>query len=252
MNVKNNIQVCVTEAAGLAGFVIGAGLLTILLEHPELPVMQSSWKAYPTLRRVPLGIVLGFYIFIITKLFGKRSGAHINPAVTWTFFRLHKISFKNAVLYTIAQFTGAIGAAQILKYTVGYWFAHSPINYGASAPQPPHTSLSAFIAEFIISFLMMFMVLVATTSKQWEKKVPLFAGILIAAYIIVEMPFSGMSLNPARSTAAALAAGKFEHLWIYFISPVAAMLIAAEVFLWRDKSRSKPDKKSLPIYPSEK
>ena len=239
------------EAAGLAGFVLGAGLLSIFLEHPGLPVMQSSWKDHALLRRVPLGIIMGCYIFLVTLLIGKKSGAHINPAATWAFYRLKKISLKTAFAYTIAQFTGAIAAAQILKYSVGYWFSHPVINYGVTAPKPQHNSIEAFVAEFLISFLLLCAILLAAGSKKWEKKLPLLSGALIAAYIVFEMPFSGMSLNPARSTAAAIAAGKFEHLWIYFVAPVAGMLLAGELFLRIGKYRHSPDKKELPFYPME-
>ncbi len=248
---KSKTRFFFMEAAGLAGFVIGAGLLTILLEHPDLPVMQSGWIVHPLLRRIPLGIIMGGYIFFITLLIGKKSGAHINPAATWAFYRLKKLSLKNAVVYTIVQFAGAIVAAQILKLSVGHWFSHPLINYGVTAPKPQYTSLTAFVAEFLISFLLLFIILLASSSKRWEKGVPLLSGVLIAAYLIFELPYSGMSLNPARSTAAAIAAGKFEHLWIYFVSPLSAMLLAAELFLRIDKGRHGTDRKELPFYPME-
>lgn len=249
---KNNTKFYLMEGAGLAGFVIGAGLLTIFLEHPGLPVMQSGWKDHALLRRIPLGIIMGGYIFLITILFGKQSGAHINPAATWAFYRLQKISRNNAIVYTIVQFTGAIAAAQILKYAVGDWFSHPAINYGVTAPKPPYTSLAAFVAEFLISFFLLFITLLAAGSKRWNKMVPLLSGLLIAAYIIFEIPFSGMSLNPARSTAAAITAGRFEHLWIYFVAPLAAMLLAAELFLKIHQNKNGPDKKELPVYPLKK
>lgn len=245
----NVFSFCVMEAAGLGGFVMGAGLLSIFLEHPDLPVMQSSWKAFPLLRRIPLGLIMGGYVLLATVLLGKKSGAHINPAVTWTFFRLGKITLKNALLYTVAQFAGAVLAAQLLKYCVGYWFSHPAIDYGVTAPKPPYTSLHAFAAEAIISFILMLAILLASSSKKWEKGVPHLSGLFIGLFIVFELPFSGMSLNPARSTAGALAAMKFEHLWIYFVSPLIAMLAAAELFLWIQKSRNGSDKKPLPEHP---
>ena len=237
------------EAAGLGGFVLLASLVTIFLEHPELPVMQTHWKDYPLLRRVPLGIIMGCYIMLITVLFGKKSGAQINPAVTWSFYYLKKISFKDAALYTAAQFIGAIAAAQILKHTLGYWFSHPAIDYSVTQPKPQYSSLTALTAEAIISFVLMFVVLTASASKKWDGRVPLLSGILIALFIIFEMPFSGMSLNPARSTAGDLAALKFEHLWLYFVSPLAAMLLASKIFERRYFSSSSADKKDLPVYP---
>ncbi len=91
------------EAAGLAGFVLGAGLLTIFLEHPDFPAMQSSFGGEENAiwRRVPLGLMMGAYIALVIYFFGEKSGAHINPATTWTFFRLGKIDLSNAVLYTL-------------------------------------------------------------------------------------------------------------------------------------------------------
>lgn len=246
---RSNVKFYLMEAAGLGGFVLLAGLMTIFLEHPELPVMQSSWKEYPLLRRIPLGLGLGVYVLMVARLFGKGSGAHVNPVVTWTFYRLGKISFKNAVLYTTAQFAGAILAAQILKQAVGYWFSHPAIDYGVTAPKPQYHSAAAFLGEFVISFLLMLVILLATASRRWEKKVPLLTGMLIALYLFFETPFSGMSMNPARSVAGDLAAKKFEHLWIYFVAPVTAMLLAAEAFLRIGKKRRGADGKELPVYP---
>ena len=222
------------EAFGLAGFVIIAGLLTIFLEHPALPVMQSWLVKYSLLRRIPLGIIMGIYIMIIVFLTGKKSGAHINPAVTLAFLSLKKIQKKDAILYIIIQFAGAIAGAGLLTITLGKWFSHPVINYGNTAPKPPHGSAAAFIAEFIISFIMMLVLLITASSKKFEKYLTVFSGILMTVYIIFELPFSGMSLNPARSFAASLISGKYEYLWIYFVSPVTAMLTAAEVYRqWR-------------------
>lgn len=262
-NLKIHWQVYLMEAFGLAGFVIGAGLLTILLEHPDLPVMKSSLGKYAVLRRIPLGIIMGGYITAVIFLSGKKSGAHINPSVTWTFFRLGKINFSDAFFYTIAQFSGAIGGALLLKSTIGSLFGHPLINYGNTAPKPPHTAMAAFIAEFIISFILMLAVLMAGSSKRFEKYVALISGILITLYLIIELPFSGMSLNPARSFAGAVAANKFEHVWIYFVAPTLAMLTAAEMYLlWKKKQLSdnknvynvisiRADYNEIPTYPVE-
>ncbi len=255
------------EFFGLAGFVFIAGLLTIFLEHPGMPVMKSSLKNYALLRRIPLGIILGTYITLVSVLFGKKSGAHINPCVSWTFFRLGKMSFADAFLFTIAQFAGAIAAAQLLKHTMGDLFSAPMVNYGNTQPKPPHGTFAAFIAEFIISFILMLVVLLASSSKRLEKYVALISGVMIALYLIIEIPFSGMSLNPARSFAGAFAANQWGYLWLYFVAPVCAMLAAGEVFIgWKLKQVShaglahnssgtifiQKDYKEIPNYPVEK
>jgi aquaporin Z len=153
-------RVYLMEAAGLASFVLGAGLLTVFLEHPDFPMMQSSFGGEENAiwRRVLLGLLMGAYIAAVIYLFGEKSGAHINPATTWTFFRLGKISLANAVFYSLAQFGGAVAAASILKFALGEWFAHPLINFGVTAMKPPHKPTDAFVAEFIISFVLMFVV----------------------------------------------------------------------------------------------
>lgn len=236
-SLKMHWQVYLMEAFGLAGFVSGAGLLTILLEHPDSPVMKSVLKDYSLLRRIPLGILMGLYISAIVLLFGKKSGAHINPSVTWTFFRLGKINILNTLFFTIAQFAGAISGALLLKSTMGSLFGHPLINYGNTAPKPPHNAMTAFIAEFIISFIMMLIVLMAGSSKKFKKYIAPISGLLIGFYLILELPFSGMSLNPARSFAGALAANNWGHIWIYFVAPTLAMLTAAEVYLQWKRNR---------------
>ena len=242
-----------SEAAGLAGFVLGAGLLTIFLEHPDFPTMQSSFGGEENAiwRRVPLGIVMGAYIALVIYLSGEKSGAHINPATTWTFFRLGKINFGDSIFYTLAQFAGAIAAALVLKLALGSWFAHEKIGYGATKPMPPHDSTDAFVAEFIISFVLMFVVLIVISSKKLEKYAAPASGVLIALYLIFELPFSGMSLNPARSFAAALAANEWKHLWIYFVAPPLAMLLAAEIYKRIKERFSGIVDQELPVYPKE-
>ncbi len=136
------------EAAGLAGFVFCAGILSIILEHPDLPVMNGAWAKHDMLRRVPLGIIMGGYITGVTLLIGKKSGAHINPCVTWTFYRLGRINFADSILYTIAQFIGAIATSQLLKHTVGKYFGHPLLKYGVSEPKPSYGSETAFLAHY--------------------------------------------------------------------------------------------------------
>jgi aquaporin Z len=226
------------EAAGLAFFMIGAGVFTTLLEHPD-SLVQQAMGDHPLLRRSVLGVLMGIVIAIIIYApTGKRSGAHINPAVTWTFFRLGKIKGWDAFFYTLAQFAGAIVTAQLLTLALGNLFTHPSINYAMSLPaKGAHGTRNAFLAEFIISFILMFAVLVAVNSARLEKLVGLMTSVLISFYIVLELPFSGMSLNPARSFGSAFAAGHWPDLWIYFTAPVLAMLLAGEAYLQLKRNR---------------
>ena len=96
------------EALGLGIFMFAAVIGTALLWNTESPV-QPYVADYPIVQRLLMGAAMGLTaVFIVYSPFGKRSGAHINPAVTLTFFRLGKIAPWDAVFYVIAQFVGAV------------------------------------------------------------------------------------------------------------------------------------------------
>src|SRR5690242_9046388 len=89
------------EAALLGAFMVSACLFGALYEFPNSPVHQAI--ASPLLRRVLMGMSMGVTaIAIIYSPWGKQSGAHINPSVTFTFFRLGKITTWDTFFYICA------------------------------------------------------------------------------------------------------------------------------------------------------
>ena len=91
--------------------------------------------------------------------------------------------------------------------------------------------------SFVIAFGMMTIVLNASNHHRLADYTGLFAGLLVATYITLEAPFSGMSMNPARTMGSAFSAELWTGIWIYFTAPPLGMLTAAEIYLWR-KGRS--------------
>jgi aquaporin Z len=79
----------------------------------------------------------------------------------------------------------------------------------------------------------MSVVLRISNTAQLARYTPLFAGVLVATYITLEAPISGMSMNPARTFGSAVAAQLWTSLWIYFTAPPLGMLAAAEVYRWQ-------------------
>jgi aquaporin Z len=84
-----------------------------------------------------------------------------------------------------------------------------------------------------MTFVLMSVVLRASNTAQLARFIGLLAGALVATYIMLETPLSGMSMNPARSLASALPAGTWPTLWIYALAPPLGMLLAAEVYVRR-------------------
>ena len=215
------------EAWGLGMFMVSACAFGVILGHPDSFLYVSN----AALRGIFGGIAMGATaIAIFLSPWGMRSGAHINPAVTLTFWRLGKIETWDAAFYVLAQFAGACAGVLLSWLVLGELLADGAVNFVVTLPGNADVS-AAFAAEVIISFLMMMMVLVCSNSARTARLTPFLAGILVALFISVEAPFSGMSMNPARSFGSAAVANVWTSLWIYFVAPPVAMLLAAEVYL---------------------
>src|SRR6516162_10015889 len=219
------------EAAELGLFMISASLFTILLWHPASPVLNVIPN--PFVRRMLIGIAMGgTAIALIFSPLGKRSGAHFNPAVTLTFWRLGKVKNWDAVFYIIAQFIGAIGGVFAITLFAREALSHPTVNYAATLPGMRGVVV-AFVAEFVIAFVLMSVVLRVSNTPRIARYTGVFAGALVATFITLESPLSGMSMNPARTFGSALIGDLWTGLWIYFTAPVLAMQLAATVYLWR-------------------
>lgn len=220
------------EAAGLGMFMISACLWAVALEYPGSPVRDLIPVALA--RRIIMGLAMGLTaIAIIYSPWGQQSGAHLNPAVTLTFLRLGKVPPWDALFYVVAQFVGGLGGVFLVASFLREVVAHPAVNYVATVPGPRGGG-PAFLAEVVISFCLMLTVLVTSNRKDLARYTGVFAGLLVATYITVEAPISGMSMNPARSFASALPAHLWRFLWIYFTAPPLGMLLAAELYVrWR-------------------
>jgi aquaporin Z len=216
------------EAAELGLFMFFACAFTVLLYHPSSPITQTIHDG--VLRRLVMGTAMGTTaIAIIFSPLGQRSGAHFNPSVTWAFFRLGKIDARDAAFYTLFQFAGGIAGIVLASRALGSFVAHQSVNFAATVPGPNGPSL-AFVGEFLISFILMSVVLTVSNTKRLARWTGVFAGALVATYITIESPISGMSMNPARTLSSAVGAQVWMFLWIYFVAPPFGMLLAAEVY----------------------
>ena len=218
------------EALLLGAFMLSAGTFTALFEHPSSPLHSLI---HPTiLRRAFIGLAMGLTaIALIYSRWGKRSGAHMNPAFTLSSLRLRHIGYRDAALYILFQFLGGAGGMFIARILARAWIGHPSVNWVATEPGACGIA-AAWGAEFVISGTLMGVVLWMNRFPRLARKTGFIAGTLVATFITFEAPLSGMSMNPARSMASALFAGTWVHLWIYFTAPVAGMLLAVELHRW--------------------
>src|SRR5262245_19842051 len=217
------------EAGGLGLFMLSALSSTALLQHPASPVRAALPS--PMLRRLGIGLALGATAMaLVYSPFGRRSGAHFNPALTLTFFRLGKLAGPDALFYACSQVAGAGGGVVLGGLLLGSSVADPRVAWAVTEPGAAGP-VAAFAAEVAISCGLMLVVLFSYNSWRTNRYTGLFCGLLIATYYTFEAPISGMSMNPARTLASGAGAGSFESIWIYFIAPPFGMLLAAEIYL---------------------
>jgi aquaporin Z len=223
------------EAAGLGTFMVSACAFGTLLEHPASPVRRAIDDVL--LRRACMGVAMGLTaIALVYSPWGRRSGAHLNPSFTLSFLQLGKVQRWDAAFYVLAQFGGAAAAVALMTVLLGPWIGHPAVNYVVTAPGPWGASV-AFGAEVAISLVMMATVLVVSNTPGLAGATGLVAGTLVALYITVEAPLSGMSMNPARTFASALAADAWTAIWAYFVAPPIGMLLASQLYVWSRQRR---------------
>jgi aquaporin Z len=219
------------EAAGLGVFMFVACAFGALLGHPASFVVATVPD--PFIRRILMGLAMGATAMVlIYSPWGRRSGAHFNPATTLTFWRLGKVATQDAIAYAVSQVLGGLAGVWLAALALGPTLAHPAVRYVATVPGlggPP----VAFVAEVAITFILMATVLRVSNTAALARFTGVVAGALVAVYIALEAPISGMSMNPARSLASAVPAGAWEALWIYLMAPPLGMLLAAEVYARR-------------------
>jgi aquaporin Z len=226
----------VIEGAGLGLFMVSACAFGTLLEFPGSPLRAALPDAMT--RRVLMGIAMGLTVVsLVYSPWGMRSGAHFNPAVTLAFWRLGRVAGVDAALYTLAQFAGAAAGVALVAAAIGGPLAMPPVSYVVTAPGPAGAGV-AFAAEVAISALLMSAVLAASNTARVARLTGALAGTLVALFITFEGPISGMSMNPARSAASAVAAMGAPAQWIYFVAPPLGMLLAAEAHVRLRGARS--------------
>jgi aquaporin Z len=217
------------EAGEACLYLFFACAVATLIWHPASPIQR--YLPSDMARRMLMGLAMGATAFaIVLSPWGKQSGAHFNPAVTLTFYRLRKVPLWDAVFYCVAQFLGATAGVALASLVLQGAPANKAVRYAATMPGIYGDNI-AFVAELAISYILMSVVLFASNHDVLSHYTHHFAAMLVAVYIAFESPLSGMSMNPARTFGPAVFASYWHAFWIYFIGPPLGMLAAAEVFL---------------------
>jgi len=188
-----------------------------------------------------LGIALAFGLTVLVMVYaiGHISGCHINPAITIAMLVNGKIGSKDAVIYIIVQCIGAIIASLLLLTIMtghpGFVLPTTGLGqngYGVGSPGN-YSLVSGFIAEVVLTFVFLLVIFGATSKYAPAGFAGIPIGLSLTALLLMAIPITGGSFNPARSIGPALVVGgtALAQLWLFIIAPIIGAVIAA--FVWK-------------------
>lgn len=198
---------------------------TFILMFAGTSAILMNQETGGAITHVGVCLVWGVIVSAMIYTLGNTSGAHLNPAVTLTFWMVQLFKTRDVIPYIICQTLGAFLAIFIL-------YCLFPEHELLGTTQPKGSIMRSFVMEIIIAFILMTVILF---TSQGAKETGILAGLAIGGTIMITCifagPISGASMNPIRSLAPAIISGHTENLWIYLTAPFIGMFSAGIV--WR-------------------
>jgi aquaporin Z len=197
--------------------------------------------AFPELGIGFVGVSLAFGLTVLTMVYavGHISGGHFNPAVTLGLWAGGRFDTKDILPYWVVQVLGAIAAAAVL-YVIASGAAGFSLSdgfaangYGDHSPGG-YSMIAALIAEIVLTFFFLIIILGATDKLAPAGFAPLAIGLSLTLIHLISIPITNTSVNPARSTGQALFVGDWAtaQLWMFWVAPLIGALIAGAVYRW--------------------
>ena len=215
------------EGAELAALMLSTCIFGTLTYGDESPFKLFS----SVFKSVLMGTAIAMTTFtIIRSPFGRRSGAHLNPSVTLTFFWLGRVHHWDAAWYIVAHFTGAIAGVFAARRILGLQLSAPSVLYMVTVPGKLGSAMT-FAGEFLLSALLMATVLYSSNHRILTRFTPVLVALLTVVLFVLSPSRSGFSVNPARTLSSALFAGIWQGVWIYFSAPCLGMLTAAAIYV---------------------
>jgi MIP family channel proteins len=222
------------QERGLAAYLaelIGTLLLVFFISSVVILFVSTGSQAQFGSDFAVVGLVHAFLLFGLIVMFGVVSGGHFNPAVTLAAAAIRRISPLDAVIYVLAQLSGAVLGALLAK---GLLLDEGrATHYGAAQVSGLLSgNFAGSVVEAVGTFCLVLVILAAVYSKKSLKDwAPIAIGTTLGFIVMVGGPLTGGSFNPARWFGPALVGNTWGGVWPYLVGPIVGSLLAVGV--WR-------------------
>lgn len=186
---------------------------------------QQVQLAFSTLL---IAFAFGLSIVAMAYSIGNISGCHINPAVSFGMLVAGRMTMKEFLCYVVAQFLGAIAGAAVLTFILGSTASLGTNGFGSASAMGIDV-YGALGVEIVLTFAFVLAILGVTSKPEFSSVAGLVIGLTLTLVHIFGIPFTGTSVNPARSFGPALFCGglAIKQLWVFIVGPLVGALIAA-------------------------
>ena len=255
---------CIAEFFGTFWLVLGGcGSAVFAASYTELSTQATpaTKVAVASMGIGTIGVSFAFGLTVLTMAYaiGHISGGHLNPAVSFGLWAGKRFPGSELLPYIIAQVAGAIVSAFLIYLIAsgknGFTFAGAnPLatnGFGSHSPQG-YSPLACLIAEVVMTFMILLVILGATDRRAPQGFAPIAIGLMLALIHLITIPVTNTSVNPARSTGPALVVGifgnteLFSQIWLFWIAPILGAIAAGffyrAVFESSDSNTANPDR----------
>ena len=168
-------------------------------------------------------LAIGAALMVMVFAGGHVSGAHFNPAVTLAVFVRGRCDRKDVIPYWVAQIVAGVAAALVAVFLLGK----------SGTPMEIRNIPAAFVAEFLFTFALAYVVLNSATAKGTSGNS--FYGLAIGMTVMVGAfsvgAIGGGAFNPAVAVGAAvMKLVSFSDIWIHVVADLAGGLVAGLTF----------------------
>lgn len=191
--------------------------LLVLVGTGAIVINEQSGGA---VTHLGVSLAFGLIVFAMIVVFGKISGAHINPAVSFGLWLDGRLKTKLLLPYIAVQLVGAFMAS----LTLGILFF---TNQNLGSTLPSGSLAKSFLLEMLMTFVLVQAILLIDDNQKLRKHIAVIIGTVVFLEAFLGGPISGASMNPARSFGPALVSQNLTNLWIYFMAPALGAAIAA-------------------------